>query len=102
HQRPAGPRREEAAEEVGMTATEMTATDTTATDTAAIGTAPAETRLVETRSFAPDPALAGAWNVGPGIHERAAAAPLGFWEEAAQRLGWSAPWPPGPGWDPPP
>src|SRR5699024_4346979 len=101
HQRPAGPRREEAAEEVGMTATEMTATDTTATDTAAIGTAPAETRLVETRSFAPDPALAGTWNVGPGIHERAAADPLGFWEEAAQRLEWSAPWHTALEWDPP-
>src|SRR5699024_2354179 len=69
HQRPAGPRREAAAERMGMPAPEMTATDTPATDTAAIGTAPAETRLVETRSFAPDPALAGTWNVGPGIHE---------------------------------
>src|SRR5699024_10305883 len=73
------------------TATEMTATDTTATDTAAIGTAPAETRLLETRSFAPDPALAGTWNVGPGIHERTAAAHLGCWEEAGQRLDGSAP-----------
>src|SRR5699024_2921330 len=57
HQRPAGPRREEAPEEVGMTATDTNTADTNTT----------ESRLVETRTFAPDPALACTWNVGPGI-----------------------------------
>jgi acetyl-CoA synthetase len=76
----------------------MTATDTTAADTTAT---PAESRLVETRAFPPDPALAGTWNVGPGIHEAAAADPTAFWEEAARRLDWAEPWHTALEWAPP-
>ena len=73
----------------------MTAADTTP----ATGTT--ESRLVETRTFAPDPALAGTWNVGPEIHERAAADPTAFWEEAARRLEWRTPWHTALEWAPP-
>ena len=64
----------------------MTATDTNTTDTNAADTNTTESRLVETRTFAPDPALAGTWNVGPGIHAQAEADPIAFWEDAARRL----------------
>ncbi|MDN6330765.1 MAG: hypothetical protein L0J84_15695, partial [Brachybacterium sp.] len=39
-----------------------------------------ETRLVETRTFAPNPALAGTWNVDARTHETASADPIAFWE----------------------
>ena len=72
----------------------MTAADTTPATAA-------ESRLVETRAFPPDAALAGTWNVGPGIHEQAAADPTAFWEEAARRLEWRTPWHTALEWAPP-
>ena len=74
----------------------MTATDTNTTDTNTT-----ESRLVETRTFAPDPALAGTWNVGPGIHAQAEADPTAFWEDAARRLDWAEPWNTALEWEPP-
>ena len=74
----------------------MTATDTNTTDTNTT-----ESRLVETRTFAPDPALAGTWNIGPGIHAQAEADPTAFWEDAARRLDWAEPWNTALEWEPP-
>ncbi|PWH07616.1 acetate--CoA ligase [Brachybacterium endophyticum] len=75
-----------------------TATDP-ASDTAS-ALAP-EARLTEDRSYAPPTALAGTANVGPGEYERAAADPVGFWEEAAHRLAWRTPWHTALDWQPP-
>ncbi|MGP9733626.1 acetate--CoA ligase [Brachybacterium sp. AOP42-C2-15] len=54
--------------------------------------AAAETRLVETRSFPPNPALEGTWNVDASIYATASADPTAFWEAAAHRLDWAEPW----------
>jgi acetyl-CoA synthetase len=48
--------------------------------------------LHETRQFEPPAALAAAANAQPDIYDRAAADPLGFWEEEAKTLRWAAPW----------
>ncbi|MDN6303245.1 MAG: AMP-binding protein, partial [Brachybacterium sp.] len=60
-----------------------------------------ETRLVETRTFAPNPALAGTWNVDARTHETASADPIAFWEAAAHRLEWAQPWHTAHDWEPP-
>ncbi|HEX7349436.1 acetate--CoA ligase [Brachybacterium sp.] len=61
----------------------------------------AENRLVETRSFPPDPALEGTWNVDASIHATASADPTAFWEAAARRLDWAEPWHTALEWEPP-
>ncbi|ATG53876.1 acetate--CoA ligase [Brachybacterium ginsengisoli] len=75
----------------------MSLTDTTP-DSTASGT---ESRLLEHRTFAPDPALAGTWNAGEELHDRAEADPIAFWEEAAHRLEWAEPWHTALQWEPP-
>jgi len=61
-----------------------------------------ESLLREERTFPPPPAFAARANVrDPGVYERAAADPLGFWAEAAQELDWIRPWQEVLVWEPP-
>ncbi|MER7797863.1 acetate--CoA ligase [Microbacterium sp. NPDC096154] len=60
-----------------------------------------EARLVETRSYPAPEAFAAQANVGAEAYERAAADPVGFWEEAARRLDWAEPWHTAHEWRPP-
>ncbi|QCB94054.1 acetate--CoA ligase [Cellulomonas shaoxiangyii] len=55
----------------------------------------------ETRTYAPPADLAAAANVGPDAWERADADPVAFWEDAARRLRWDAPWHTAHTWAPP-
>lgn len=56
--------------------------------------------LDEQRRFPPPPAFAEQANVGPEEYARAAADPVAFWEEAAQRLDWAEPWHTAHRWEP--
>ncbi|MPS75415.1 MAG: acetyl-coenzyme A synthetase, partial [Microbacterium sp.] len=59
-----------------------------------------EARLHETRVYPPSPLFPDA-NVTAEAYARAAADPTAFWEEAARRLEWSAPWHTAHEWEPP-
>ncbi|WP_460511658.1 acetate--CoA ligase [Frigoribacterium salinisoli] len=56
--------------------------------------------LDERRTFPAPPALAATANVTGEAHARAAADPVAFWEEAARRLEWDAPWHTAHTWEP--
>ena len=56
--------------------------------------------LDERRTFPAPPALAATANVTGEAHARAAADPVAFWEEAAQRLEWATPWHTAHTWEP--
>jgi acetyl-CoA synthetase len=70
----------------------MTTAPTTDAPVDAPDPAAPEARLVENRSFPPPADFAAQANVGPEEYARAAADPVGFWEEAARRLTWRTPW----------
>src|SRR4051812_15866109 len=55
-------------------------------------TVPISELLPETRVFPPDPAFAAAANAGAGEYARAAADPVAWWEEQADRLEWTERW----------
>ena len=57
--------------------------------------------LHETRQFEPAPELAAAANAQPDIYARAAADPLGFWDQEARELTWTQPWEQVLEWEPP-
>ncbi len=57
--------------------------------------------LQENRRFDPPPALAAAANVKADVYDQAAADPLGFWEQAADRLTWAQRWHTTLEWKPP-
>jgi len=57
--------------------------------------------LHETRQFEPAPELAAAANAQPDIYARAAADPLGFWDQEARELTWAQPWEQVLEWEPP-
>lgn len=59
-----------------------------------------EARLHEDRVYPPSRAFADA-NVTAEAYARAAADPVGFWEEAARRLDWTEPWHTAHEWEPP-
>lgn len=59
-----------------------------------------EARLQESRVYAPSAGFTDA-NVSVEAYGRAAADPVAFWEEAAGRLDWSAPWHTAHEWEPP-
>lgn len=61
-----------------------------------------EALLQEHRTFPPDPAFSAQALVrDPGIYERAAADPEGFWEGFARELEWERPWSKVLEWNPP-
>jgi acetyl-CoA synthetase len=61
-----------------------------------------EALLKEDRRFPPDPAFGERANAGdPGLYERAAADPEGFWAEWARKLEWFEPWQQVLEWKPP-
>ncbi|MBO3662398.1 acetate--CoA ligase [Microbacterium stercoris] len=60
-----------------------------------------EARLVETRAYPAPADFAAQANVGEEAYARAAADPTAFWEEAARRLDWAAPWHTAHEWEPP-
>ncbi len=60
-----------------------------------------DTLLTESRRFPPSAAFTAAANAQPGIHARAAADRLGFWEEEARALTWIKPWSQVLDWKPP-
>ena len=60
-----------------------------------------EVRLVEARQFPPPAAFAAQANLGAEAYDRAAADPLAFWEEAAERLDWATRWHTALHWRPP-
>src|SRR5664280_2725080 len=57
--------------------------------------------LPETRQFEPAPELTAAANAQPDIYARAAADPLGFWDQEARELTWTQPWEQVLEWEPP-
>jgi acetyl-CoA synthetase len=69
---------------------------TTASDRTAV-----EALATENRRFPPPAELAAAANVTAEAYERAAADRLAFWEDAARRLEWAAPWSQTLDWQPP-
>ena len=60
-----------------------------------------EARLVEARAYPPSREFAAQANVTGEAYARAAADPIGFWENAARRLDWSRWWHTALEWDPP-
>ena len=76
-------------------------TTATASPTAtASSTATIANLLDETRSFAPPAHIAAGANVDASWAGRAAADPVGFWEEQARRLDWHTPWHTAHTWEP--
>lgn len=71
--------------------------------TASTPTSPPDTianLLDETRSFPPPAHIAATANVDATWAERAAADPVGFWDEQARRLEWHTPWHTAHTWEP--
>ncbi|WP_435745617.1 acetate--CoA ligase [Microbacterium sp. PMB16] len=66
-----------------------------------MGVTVTEARLQESRVYPAPAGFAAQANLGAEIYDRASADPTAFWEEAARRLDWFAPWHTAHEWEPP-